>query len=207
MEWRKCYSLPPAEALDAAERLRQSLNSINAGALIEAERLLLLADDPSISSWADTIMTGYSEDIHGPKPKMFQLPLLNKKDRPKLRMPDTVMRGQIAVRDKHCCRFCGLPTISKSVRVWFHKVLPSAARWGPTRNEQHHALRVMSQQCDHLLPYSRGGTNEMSNLVLTCLPCNYGRGHWTLEESFLLHPLSHGPYNRGWEDLENLLKA
>lgn len=35
---------------------------------------------------------------------------------------------------------------------------------------------------DHLVPKSRGGTNEESNLALSCLPCNQLKGALTYEE-------------------------
>ena len=33
---------------------------------------------------------------------------------------------------------------------------------------------------DHLKPYSKGGTNETSNLVTACFSCNSGRGNHTV---------------------------
>ncbi len=30
---------------------------------------------------------------------------------------------------------------------------------------------------DHLVPKTRGGSNHISNLVLSCSPCNYKKGH------------------------------
>lgn len=35
---------------------------------------------------------------------------------------------------------------------------------------------------DHLLPKSRGGRDEFSNLVVACQPCNRSKGNRTLEE-------------------------
>lgn len=29
---------------------------------------------------------------------------------------------------------------------------------------------------DHIIPKSRGGTNDLDNLVIACYPCNTGRG-------------------------------
>lgn len=35
---------------------------------------------------------------------------------------------------------------------------------------------------DHVHPISRGGSNDMSNLVVSCAPCNIEKSNHTLEE-------------------------
>lgn len=37
-------------------------------------------------------------------------------------------------------------------------------------------------ECDHVVPVSRGGTNEMDNLVTACLPCNRSKRDKLLSE-------------------------
>jgi 5-methylcytosine-specific restriction endonuclease McrA len=39
---------------------------------------------------------------------------------------------------------------------------------------------------DHLQPSSRNGTNDASNIVLACKPCNASKGNMTLEEFRLI---------------------
>lgn len=36
--------------------------------------------------------------------------------------------------------------------------------------------------CDHVIPYSRGGPTELSNLVTACVPCNSSKRDMTPEE-------------------------
>jgi 5-methylcytosine-specific restriction endonuclease McrA len=43
---------------------------------------------------------------------------------------------------------------------------------------------------DHLLPLSRGGTNEWSNVVTACSPCNTRKGN-RLPAEIGMHPLTH----------------
>jgi hypothetical protein len=62
-------------------------------------------------------------------------------------------RQRILKRDKNRCRYCG-KRLTKSNRV-----------------------------IDHVVPWSRGGRNEDSNLVLACRDCNYIKGDKTLEEA------------------------
>jgi len=42
---------------------------------------------------------------------------------------------------------------------------------------------------DHLVPLSRGGTNEWSNVITACSPCNTRKGN-RLPEEIGMHPLS-----------------
>jgi len=35
---------------------------------------------------------------------------------------------------------------------------------------------------DHVIPYSKGGTEDLDNLVLCCQSCNSGKGVKSLEE-------------------------
>ncbi|MDE2105581.1 MAG: HNH endonuclease [Patescibacteria group bacterium] len=36
--------------------------------------------------------------------------------------------------------------------------------------------------CDHVIPVSRGGSNDMSNLATACAPCNLSKSTKTLDE-------------------------
>jgi 5-methylcytosine-specific restriction endonuclease McrA len=36
--------------------------------------------------------------------------------------------------------------------------------------------------CDHVIPYSKGGSNDLENLVTSCPSCNMSKGNKTLEE-------------------------
>jgi 5-methylcytosine-specific restriction endonuclease McrA len=41
---------------------------------------------------------------------------------------------------------------------------------------QYCSQRGGNLECDHVIPVSRGGTNEPTNLVTACLPCNRSKG-------------------------------
>ena len=60
-------------------------------------------------------------------------------------------------------------------------------------------------QFDHLVPHSRGGTSQLSNVLITCAPCNYGRFHYTIEELDLINPFCRQPVKTDWNGLEDLV--
>jgi 5-methylcytosine-specific restriction endonuclease McrA len=117
-------------------------------------------------------------------------------------MPTSGQKAQLLARDGHHCRFCGIPLIRAEVRRRFTDAYPSAARWGRRNVEQHAALQAMWVQYDHILPNARGGATDLSNLVITCAPCNFGRTDLTLEEVGLLDPRSRPPIRSAWDGLE-----
>jgi hypothetical protein len=43
---------------------------------------------------------------------------------------------------------------------------------------------------DHLVPLSRGGTNDWTNVITACSPCNTRKGN-RLPEEIGMHPLTH----------------
>jgi hypothetical protein len=83
---------------------------------------------------------------------------------------------------------------------------PEAVPWGRKNSEQHAAFQAMWAQYDHVLPHAKGGTNDLSNVVITCAPCNFGRMEFTLEEVGLIDPRSRSPKTTQWDGLERLLK-
>jgi 5-methylcytosine-specific restriction endonuclease McrA len=42
--------------------------------------------------------------------------------------------------------------------------------------------RGTSLECDHIMPVSRGGSNELENLTTACRPCNRAKRNKTPEE-------------------------
>lgn len=43
-------------------------------------------------------------------------------------------------------------------------------------------VRAVRLECDHILPLSRGGTNDEHNLTTACFSCNRSKGNKTLAE-------------------------
>lgn len=70
------------------------------------------------------------------------------------------VRFRVLERDGYRCRYCGRGATDEGVRL----------------------------HIDHRVPVSRGGTNDMSNLVTACQKCNLGKGAWI--------PQTHAPVDR-----------
>ncbi|MDQ6888379.1 MAG: HNH endonuclease [Gemmatimonadota bacterium] len=67
-------------------------------------------------------------------------------------------------RDRYRCQYCG-------------------------RSQQELKTRE-SLTRDHLVPLSRGGTNEWTNVITACSPCNTRKGN-RMPEEIGMHPLTH----------------
>lgn len=60
-------------------------------------------------------------------------------------------------------------------------------------------------QYDHIVPHSRGGDNDISNMVITCAPCNYGRMDYLVEEVGIIHPDRRERLTSDWDGLEKVM--
>lgn len=77
--------------------------------------------------------------------------------------------ARLAERDGMTYHYCGV------------KLLPFDVKSFPTNNE------IQFAQVDHVIPRSLGGTDDLSNLVLCCPPCNVRKGaRYTYDEFIAL---------------------
>ena len=76
-------------------------------------------------------------------------------------IPSDALKTQLAVEQKGCCALCCEPI---------------------DRDALLDAKRV---QVEHLTPVSRGGTNDETNLVITCRTCNQEKAGKTMREYWL----------------------
>jgi 5-methylcytosine-specific restriction endonuclease McrA len=121
------------------------------------------------------------------------------------RMPGADTRRQLHLRDGYHCRFCGAPVIRKEVRQRFRALFPALEIWGPKNMDQHAAFQAMWAQYDHVVPHSKGGSNDLENLVVTCAPCNFARMDYSLEQVGLADPRERQPPRSPWNGLEQML--
>uniref|UniRef100_B8HMF3 HNH endonuclease n=1 Tax=Cyanothece sp. (strain PCC 7425 / ATCC 29141) TaxID=395961 RepID=B8HMF3_CYAP4 len=200
---RYCLREPIPEIAEAAALLNEAVNAHLAGNSQLAEKLIRQADMPLIRDW--------TESIWGSKSPYIQYrvvpdqPEILPKDRRTKRMPSSAEKQTLHLRDGYHCRFCEIPLIRQEVRQKIATVYPTALPWGKTNVTQHAAFQAMWVQYDHLIPYARGGTNDMDNMVITCAPCNFGRMNYTLAEVGLIDPRLREPIQSEWDGLERFL--
>jgi 5-methylcytosine-specific restriction endonuclease McrA len=198
---RNCLRDPIPEIFDAARFLDAAVSAHLLGKHEIAEELIRMADMPVVAAWTASLC-GAGGPWSRPFPVEKPLPFLPKEQRFENRMPNGAEKAALIERDGFNCRFCGLPLIRKETRSAIRKTYPLSVRWGNKVSDLHAAFHALWLQYDHLIPHSRGGTNDLSNMLVTCAPCNYGRWHLTLEEVGLADPRVRAPVHSGWDGLE-----
>lgn len=200
---RKCLKDPIPEIFEAASYLRRAVDAHNSDEPAVAANLFAAANMSAVRDWTESIWgTGWKSLV---RPRVIEgaPPYLSKVDRQPLRMPNKLGEATIIARDGYHCRFCGIPVIHKRIRERAARLYPHVVTWGRSNPSQHAAFQAMWLQFDHLIPHSRGGTSDLSNVLITCAPCNYGRFHYTVEELDLINPLSREPVTSDWNGLED----
>ena len=201
LDARMCFRESIPEIAEAARLLDAAVSAHLEGDRVRAAYLIKQADIPEVKEW------GYS--LWGANSPYIQYqeipnagPILSKGERLKIRMPTAAEKRQLLQRDGYHCRFCGIPVIRTEIRQRFVHAYPELEIWGKTNDKQHAAFQTMWVQYDHILPHAKGGGNELSNMVITCAPCNYGRMNYTLEEVNLIDPRTRSQIVSEWDGLE-----
>ena len=173
--FRNCLRDPIPEIFDAARYLDAGVTAHLSGNSHLAKELIRLADMPELREWTESLWGSNSPYV---KHRVVSEapPNLPRDQRVEARMPSSAEKKSLHDRDGYHCRFCGIPVIRLEIRNAIKMVYPEALPWGSKNREQHAAFQAMWLQYDHVLPHARGGSNELDNIVITCAPCNYGRG-------------------------------
>ena len=203
---RPCLRPPIPEIAIAAALLKDAETAHIEARFGEAENLLEQANITAIKEWADSLIGGFSK-YNTPRFRLSLSPTVSAR-REKARMPSSELKQMLHGRYGYHCCFCGTPVMRRQVRNRLVSLYPKAVPWNPRDSDKHAAVFVMEAQYDHIGPLSRGGQNTFGNFVLTCLPCNYGRSRFTLEEMGLSDPRTRERVEciaSGWDGLERLL--
>lgn len=99
------------------------------------------------------------------------------------------MKPKEFVRQFDAARRGEVVYLSKFIRPWHGR--PNAKEWSSLRRAVfvrdnftciYCGERGKRLECDHVIPVSRGGRNEMDNLATACRPCNRNKRDKMLEE-------------------------
>jgi len=198
---RICFREPIQEIAEAARLLNAAVSAHLQGNRSLAADLIRKADIPEVKEWGYSLWGANSPYIQYRKLPNAE-PSLSKYERQNLRMPTAAEKHKLLQRDGFHCRFCGIPVIRTEVRQKFVRAYPELEIWGRTNDKQHAAFQTLWVQYDHILPHARGGSNDLSNMLITCAPCNFGRMNYTLEEVNLADPRTRNPIISTWDGLE-----
>lgn len=198
---RRSLLNPIPELALAAKLLDAAAESVLHGRTKTAARLIKDADIPEIMEYTVRIVGKLSPEVHR---QTHLLAVLSKSEREPARMPNAQTEREIFERDGWRCRFCETKVISRKARTTLITMFPSETHWGKKEFERHPALYSMAVSLDHVVPHSRGGTNDLSNFVTACYCCQVGRGQWTLEESELVDPRRFRPIVDNWDGLSRI---
>jgi hypothetical protein len=198
--FRRCFRPPLPEHDLAADLLSRAADALLRHDLLDAADLLRECDFSCLHEHYRMIVGKIDPLIHHrtKNPSYSRLP-----PRSGPRMPAIGVARDVLARDAYRCRFCGCRVMVNEARKTFLKVLPAATRLDG-RGRQHYAFGALRASVDHVVPFRRGGTNEKENLVTTCGPCQFGRGHWLLEECELEDPRRYPPLTGPWDGLIRL---
>ncbi len=199
---KRCFRSPISEIYDAAKYLDAAVSAHLNGNFKIAEELFYLANDPTVWDWTDSIWGKAS-----PYVQIHRQPQLHITNKEKLRMPNAQQKKALLDRDGFHCRFCGIPVIRTEIRKYIHNIYPESVPWGKTNKSQHAAFQCMWLQYDHVVPHSRGGSNDLDNIVITCAACNFGKWNYALEELGLLDPRKYAPIQSTWDGLERIMEG
>jgi hypothetical protein len=187
----------------AATLLSQAADAYLLGDHSLCEKLLIEADLRPLRDFAYLVTGPINPEIHRQSKNLSYTPV----PRSDLsRMPNAAETRYVYSRDGYRCRFCEARVIVKESRKIFEKEFPVAARKGNTNEENHFGLATLTASIDHIIPFRRGGTNDLLNLVTACGPCQYGRNQWTLEEVQIEDPRIFQPIVDGWDGLMRLVR-
>ena len=95
------------------------------------------------------------------------------------------IRAAVFVRDRFCCRYCGLEAVPEPIMEILGGIYPESFPFHPhwKGGAIHPAVPLLTPEADHLMPGSRGGAwLGTSNLATACAPCNTIKQNYTLDE-------------------------
>ena len=206
---RRCLRSPIPEIFEAAMLLDRAAAHHLLGNHDEAADLIQQTDREDIRDFTESLWGRRSKNPDQSTyirwRRISGLPKPDAMDLDKKRKPNRADENAAIARWGRHCVFCGVPLIRSAVPKALQASYPDLVIWQSNRNaDQHAAFQLMWMQFDHVVPHSRGGRTDIENIVVTCAPCNYGKGNWMLEELGLIDPRLGPVVRTSWDGLERI---
>lgn len=203
-ELRDCFAPPIPETALAIDLLDRAADALISGRSSEAAALIVEADMVELWDYFQKIAAKTIPEVHRIRTDLGAPPRRNGTGS---RMPSEANKQQFYRMDGWRCRFCGVRVINPKAAKILNQLFPIEARLGSRNRDYHTAFLVLLASPDHVVPYQRGGTSELENMVTACQVCQYGRNHFTLEEVGFTDPRDRAAVIDGWDGLGRLLDA
>jgi len=205
MSLRLCLLTPPPEFALAAKLLDAAADALLADRTELAASLVVASDLDEIREYVIRVVGKMSLEVHHTTKLPKSVPQVEQE---KIRMPVRGKELEVFRRDGWRCRFCEAKVIDRTARNLLASTFSIESRWTSEEFQRHAALYAMAASLDHVVPHTRGGSNEDSNLVTACYCCQFGRGNLKLEEVELADPRERGPTeDRSWDGLSRLVDS
>jgi 5-methylcytosine-specific restriction endonuclease McrA len=205
IEGRTCFRQPIEEIGVAARLLRDAQVAHLDQRFNDASKLIQAANMAPVRAWTESVWGSAAQEVVQFRPIAGSAEKIPRGLLPRTRMPSTATMKIAVARDGYQCRYCGNPVIESKIRKRIHAQYPEHLQWGRLNIQQHAAFQCMWLQYDHVVPFSRGGSNEIDNIVVSCAPCNFGKMEYTLAEVGLADPRLREPKSTNWNGLIDFL--
>jgi 5-methylcytosine-specific restriction endonuclease McrA len=131
---------------------------------------------------------------------------LNMEGRDIVRSPKKYQK-QVFERDGYKCRYCGAEVISQEFLKLFSEALnlPKFRR-GNSNLTTHGIYHLTWPVADHVYPWVNGGGTNLSNLVTSCAPCNYGKAGYTIDQIGINDPFNFPIEKTNWDGFDQYVK-
>lgn len=203
--WSKQSPLPPPDWIARQLNLfREAVHQLADGDREGCLTLLSQTRSAQMRDWY--IEHGQVSGKH--RARLLNLPThpnVETQQRDSLRSPSKFEK-QVYERDGFRCRYCGIRLVSPDVLKATIKALNTTAfRRGPRNIDTHGILCIFYPSADHVVPWNKGGLTNPNNLVTSCVPCNFGKDQFTIEQIGIEDPRSRQPHLGDWDGLLSLL--
>ncbi len=204
---RDCLRQPIAALFEVADLLEQGVDAHMAGDAAKATACFKAADMQEVRD--------YTESMWGARPKWpEQVHYLRLRPVGQLPPSRPVARGvkisaatkkEVVARDGFHCRYCGIKVAPTSIPKTLRAHYPDVVSWGRTNASQHAGFQAIFFTPDHVLPLALGGANDASNIVVSCVGCNFMKWNYHLSQIGLNDPRDRAPVSSSWDGLTRLL--